>query len=62
MLQYHAAVPCQAPPQPTTCWPSWPWLQIFDRTVKGIREAPSKALVGDLANQSGDSPAAAFSE
>ncbi len=37
-------------------------LQIFDRTIKGIREAPSKALVGDLAHQSGDSPAAAFSE
>ena len=28
---------------------------------KGIREAPSKALIGDLAAQSGDSSAAAFS-
>lgn len=35
--------------------------KIFDRVSKGIREAPSKALIGDLAAQSGDSPAAAFS-
>lgn len=35
--------------------------QILDRTVKGVREAPSKALVGELAAQSGDSAAAAFS-
>lgn len=35
--------------------------QIFDRVAKGIREAPSKALVGELAASSGDSPAAAFS-
>ncbi|KAI7836300.1 hypothetical protein COHA_009808 [Chlorella ohadii] len=34
---------------------------ILDRTVKGVREAPSKALVGELAAQSGDSAAAAFS-
>lgn len=35
--------------------------KIFDRMSKGIREAPSKTLIGDLANQSGDSAAAAFS-
>jgi MFS family permease len=35
--------------------------KIFDRMSKGIREAPSKALIGDLAMQSGDSAAAAFS-
>lgn len=35
--------------------------KIMDRTVKGVREAPSKALVGELAAQSGDSAAAAFS-
>lgn len=35
--------------------------KIFDRMSKGIREAPSKALIGDLATQSGDSAAAAFS-
>eukprot|EP00890_Picochlorum_soloecismus_P006851 jgi/Picsp_1/991/NSC_04475-R1_major facilitator superfamily mfs_1 len=35
--------------------------KIFDRVSKGIREAPSKALIGQLAAQSGDSAAAAFS-
>ncbi|KDD77011.1 hypothetical protein H632_c40p0 [Helicosporidium sp. ATCC 50920] len=35
--------------------------KIFDRVSKGIREAPSKALIGDLAAASGESPAAAFS-
>eukprot|EP00889_Picochlorum_renovo_P002821 jgi/Picre1/29851/NNA_005233.t1 len=35
--------------------------KIFDRMSKGIREAPSKALIGDLATQSGESAAAAFS-
>lgn len=35
--------------------------KIFDRVSKGIREAPSKALIGELAAASGDSPAAAFS-
>lgn len=34
--------------------------QIFDRAAKGIREAPSKALIGELAAASGDSPTAAF--
>ena len=34
--------------------------QIFDRLAKGVREAPSKALIGELAAASGDSPAAAF--
>lgn len=34
---------------------------MFDRASKGIREAPSKALIGDMAAQSGDSAAAAFS-
>lgn len=40
------------------------WLafgKLFDRVSKGIREAPSKALIGDLAAQSGESAAAAFS-
>jgi MFS family permease len=40
------------------------WLtfgKLFDRVSKGIREAPSKALIGELAAQSGDSAAAAFS-
>ena len=36
--------------------------KVFDRMSKGIREAPSKALIGDLSQQSGDSPTAAFSE
>ncbi|KAL4517857.1 hypothetical protein Ndes2526A_g02232 [Nannochloris sp. 'desiccata'] len=35
--------------------------KIFDRMSKGIREAPSKALIGDLAAQSGESASAAFS-
>lgn len=35
--------------------------KIFDRMSKGVREAPSKALIGELAAQSNDSPAAAFS-
>ncbi|KAK9849389.1 hypothetical protein WJX84_005290 [Apatococcus fuscideae] len=35
--------------------------KVFDRMSKGIREAPSKALIGDLSQQSGDSPTAAFS-
>ena len=36
-------------------------LQILDRLVKGIREAPSKAIVSELAARSGDSASAAFS-
>jgi hypothetical protein len=39
-----------------------PRAQIFDRVSKGVREAPSKALIGELAAESKDSPAAAFSE
>ena len=35
--------------------------KIFDRMSKGIREAPSKALIGELATLSGESAAAAFS-
>ncbi|KAK9866106.1 hypothetical protein WJX84_003968 [Apatococcus fuscideae] len=35
--------------------------KVFDRMSKGIREAPSKALIGELSQQSGDSPTAAFS-
>ena len=35
--------------------------KIFDRMSKGIREAPSKALIGELAAQSGESAAGAFS-
>lgn len=34
--------------------------QLFDRLAKGIREAPSKALMGQLAEAGGDDPAAAF--
>ena len=34
--------------------------QILDRLTKGVREAPSKALVGELAHSCGDSAAAAF--
>ncbi len=37
-----------------------PRVQIFDRAAKGIREAPSKALIGELAASCGDSPTAAF--
>lgn len=35
--------------------------QLLDRLSKGVREAPSKALISELAAQSGDSAAAAFS-
>ncbi len=35
--------------------------QILDRLTKGVREAPSKALVGELAHSCGDSAAAAYS-
>ena len=35
--------------------------QVLDRSVKGLRETPAKALVGELAAASGDSAAAAFS-
>ena len=34
--------------------------KVFDRMSKGIREAPTKALIGDLAKQSGDRPEGAF--
>ena len=34
--------------------------KIFDRTVKGVREAPSKALVTELAAAAGEPAAAAF--
>eukprot|EP00887_Chlorella_sp_A99_P003453 scaffold7.g3453.t1 len=37
------------------------FAKVFDRSSKGVREAPSKALIGQLAAESGDSPAAAFS-
>lgn len=36
-------------------------MQVFDRVAKGVREAPSKALIGELAAASGEPPAAAFS-
>ena len=52
---------------------SWPELErwtsdrqacttgkVFDRMSKGIREAPGKALIGDLAAESGDRPEGAF--
>ena len=35
-------------------------MQVFDRVSKGVREAPSKALIGELAAHSGESPSAAF--
>ena len=35
-------------------------LQIADRMSKGIREAPTKALMGELAVKSGDRPEQAF--
>jgi hypothetical protein len=35
---------------------------VFDRMSKGVREAPSKALIGELASQSGDRPEQAFGE
>ncbi|KAL4445338.1 hypothetical protein ABPG77_011163 [Micractinium sp. CCAP 211/92] len=35
--------------------------KILDRLTKGVREAPSKALVGELAHSCGDSAAAAYS-
>ncbi|PSC70904.1 MFS transporter [Micractinium conductrix] len=37
------------------------YAKILDRLVKGIREAPSKAIVSELAARSGDSASAAFS-
>ncbi|KAL4435215.1 hypothetical protein ABPG77_001897 [Micractinium sp. CCAP 211/92] len=36
------------------------FVKLFDRLAKGIREAPSKALMGQLAEAGGDDPAAAF--
>ena len=36
--------------------------KVFDRMSKGVREAPSKALIGELARQSGDRPEGAFGE
>ncbi len=42
---------CPRPPRPP---------QLFDRLAKGMREAPSKALMGQLAEAGGDDPAAAF--
>ncbi|KAL4428062.1 hypothetical protein ABPG75_002151 [Micractinium tetrahymenae] len=36
------------------------YAKILDRLTKGVREAPSKALVGELAHSCGDSAAAAF--
>lgn len=44
--------------RPQHCLPPAP--QVLDRFVKGLREAPSKALIGELAAQSGDSAAGAF--
>lgn len=34
--------------------------KVFDRMSKGIREAPGKALIGDLASESGDRTEGAF--
>ena len=42
--------------------PAYPAAQVFDRMSKGVREAPSKALIGELAAQSGDRPEQAFGE
>lgn len=36
--------------------------KVFDRMSKGIREAPGKALIGDLAAESGDRTEGAFGE
>ena len=38
---------------------AWPG-KVFDRMSKGIREAPGKALIGELAAASGDRPEGAF--
>lgn len=37
-------------------------MQVFDHASKGVREAPTKVLIGQLAERAGESPAAAFSE
>lgn len=34
--------------------------KVFDRMSKGVREAPGKALIGELAAASGDRPEGAF--
>ena len=36
--------------------------KVFDRMSKGVREAPGKALIGELAAASGDRPEGAFGE
>jgi hypothetical protein len=36
--------------------------KVFDRMSKGVREAPGKALIGELATASGDRPEGAFGE
>ena len=56
--------PESAPPSPVhpSHYPlPHPRHQILDRLTKGVREAPSKALVGELAHSCGDSAAAAYS-
>jgi hypothetical protein len=34
--------------------------RLMDRVSKGVREAPSKAIINELARESGDSPDAAY--
>ncbi len=36
--------------------------KLLDRMSKGIREAPTKAIMNELAKESGDSPDAAYGE
>lgn len=36
--------------------------KLLDRLSKGIREAPTKAVMNELAKESGDSPDAAYGE
>lgn len=36
--------------------------KLMDRMSKGIREAPTKAVMNELARESGDSPDAAYGE
>ena len=36
------------------------FAKVFDRMSKGVREAPGKALIGELAAESGDKTEAAF--